>query len=779
MKGFNFSKKNRKISSLFLIYVYIISTVFVVIVGGYWIISDVSEFNDIADRLRKDYIHSQKDIIKKQTNLVIDYINYSRSNIERKLKESLKGRVNESWVIADNLYKTYKGKKTEREIKSLIKTALRPVRFNNEKCFYTIYDLNGNALLYPISSDIEGKCLINLKDNKGETVVREMIELAKSEKEGFVYSYWPKVDQNNYDSHQKITYVKYFAPFNWILVSEGFLNDFEQEVKKDVLNRIRKIRYGKEGYVFVNTYDGVALVIDSEIHNPGDTIWELTDPNGVKVVQEERKAVENPDGDYIHYTWKKLKSSNLSEKISFIKGIDNWEWMVGTGFYLDEINEYIDIQKTELSSKLKKRTLLTLIILAAILVVIYITARRYSNRIQINFDQFLSNLKDAVKNNEAIESDKFELKDLQILSNSVNTIINDKRTSENALAESEERFRTIFENAPVMILVFDKNLNLKTWNKEANQKLGNRLVPNLKFREILTNSDVVAKQPSLKLSDIKGKFREFQIKNNGDTYNQLWASFLTSENEMISVGYDITALKQIQQKLDKANKTKDLFFSIISHDLQSPFNALIGFANLLLDDFNQLDDSTKIQYLQQIKSSSEGMYELLLSLLDWSRAQLDKIEIEISEFDLNDAIKNSIATHQNQAVNKKISLKSNVEEEFLVKADYNMTLTILRNIISNAIKFTEIGGQINVFAKKANGYVQITVTDNGIGISKDNIQKLFRIDNSYKRYGTLDEKGSGFGLIICKEFIEKMGGEIGVNSRLGEGSEFYFTLPLE
>ncbi len=235
--------------------------------------------------------------------------------------------------------------------------------------------------------------------------------------------------------------------------------------------------------------------------------------------------------------------------------------------------------------------------------------------------------------------------------------------------------------------------------------------------------------------------------------------------------------KVLENELQSLNATKDLFFSIIAHDLKNPFNTILGFSELIIDAGKEMNSDTRDQYLKVIASSASQAYNLMENLLLWASAQRGIIEFSPANTNIGECIAESVSIVESQASTKNISIESFVNSECTVYCDRNMVSTILRNLLTNAIKFTPINGRISVASSILNGNVEISVTDTGVGISKFEQNKLFMIENSVKHEGTEKEKGTGLGLILCKDFVEKNGGRIWVESEVGKGSKFIFTLP--
>lgn len=258
---------------------------------------------------------------------------------------------------------------------------------------------------------------------------------------------------------------------------------------------------------------------------------------------------------------------------------------------------------------------------------------------------------------------------------------------------------------------------------------------------------------------------------------------LEKTNVLLSIEIDdkdnaIKALKKSDAKLKESNDTKDKFFSIIAHDLRSPFNNILGFSELLVENLNKFETEETEKYLGIINSSANNTLILLDNLLNWAKSQTGGISFNPKKIIISNVILEILKLEKSIAKAKNISLNYLSSDEIEVYVDENMLRTVLRNLISNAIKFTKFGGDIRVYAISKQDRVEITVIDNGVGINEEIRNKLFSLETNETSIGTANEKGSGLGLILCKEFVEKHGGKIWVESELGKGSDFKFTLPI-
>lgn len=233
-------------------------------------------------------------------------------------------------------------------------------------------------------------------------------------------------------------------------------------------------------------------------------------------------------------------------------------------------------------------------------------------------------------------------------------------------------------------------------------------------------------------------------------------------------------------KLVEANVAKDKILSIISHDLKSPFLGLIGLSDILLFEWKNLDDSDKIGLVSDIKKTSEETLKLLEDLLEWSKCQKEKLEISIEEIKIHNLVNSSIKVNEIRAIPKGIKLHNNINNDLKINADEHMIATVFRNLISNAVKFTRPGGDIQITAKENKDSYTFCVADNGIGVDKPQIIEMFNNDNvinDTSKNRKVDR--NGLGLLLCKDFVERSGGKIWLETQKGVGSKFYFTLPSQ
>lgn len=276
-----------------------------------------------------------------------------------------------------------------------------------------------------------------------------------------------------------------------------------------------------------------------------------------------------------------------------------------------------------------------------------------------------------------------------------------------------------------------------------------------------------------RLKDRFGRYR--WIRDFGRPFYDLDNSFLG----YIGSCYDITEIKETEQRLTELNATKDKIFSIIAHDLRTPLNNVLNFVELLNMNLPHLDATKKQEMSEQLFRATKSAFGLLDNLLEWSQSQLHRVTFApqwLKFSSICDEVWNPISI---TAENKEITLFRHFDDSAQIFADANMLKTILRNLLSNAVKFTRQGGIINLHAEHSDTGVTISVSDNGVGMSPEVVKNLFNVSTTRSTRGTANEKGTGLGLVICYEFIEKHGGRIHVESTQGQGSDFIIVLPFE
>lgn len=383
--------------------------------------------------------------------------------------------------------------------------------------------------------------------------------------------------------------------------------------------------------------------------------------------------------------------------------------------------------------------------------------------------------------------------------------VTERVRGQKAIKESEEKYRNITENIDDFLFTFErigKSLRPVFYTASVEKITGYSqsefLTDSRLFFKIIHPADftnVKEKMTNLMNSRLtsSGEF-EFRIINKQG--NVVWVrnkiNLARDGKGKIQKVYglvsDISPQKKAEDELKKStedllklNETKDKFISIVSHDLRTPFSSILGFTDLLKND-EELTEEERRQYVEYIQESSRSMLNLVNSLLDWTRLQTGRIKFETQKIDANKIIDDSVNTLKGTAFQKNIEIESAIpKDEFYIFVDKHLISQVFHNLLSNAIKFTNPGGKILLSVDESissSRFIEFSVKDNGVGIKEENLEKLFSVESKFTSEGTAGEKGSGLGLSLVKEIVEKHNGKIDVNSRFGEGTEFRFTLPI-
>ncbi|MFW6371602.1 MAG: PAS domain S-box protein, partial [Bacteroidota bacterium] len=350
---------------------------------------------------------------------------------------------------------------------------------------------------------------------------------------------------------------------------------------------------------------------------------------------------------------------------------------------------------------------------------------------------------------------------------------------EKALNDSEVKLKNIINQITDGLVIFDKSGRIIVWNSGAEEITG------IKKQNVIGKFfyDLQYKLAYGKYKDhaaLKKRFDE--VVNMGDptAFSTLIEHDILVEDKGVrtiqakvfhidlgngnqlfgTASRDITEQKMAETQLKDLLATKDKIYSIIAHDLRTPFNSIIGFTDLLLNNYDNYDKDRILKILKFINLSSKPMLDVLTNMLNWVHAQTGQLAFHPQPQPLKFIIREVVEIMKSTAEFKNIQLNQFMEQDFIVMADVNMLQSVLQNLVANAIKFSHSGGKVDVYARQKNNFVELEVSDEGVGIDEQKKDSLFRLELSESSRGTSGEKGSGLGLILCKEFIERHGGEI-------------------
>ena len=386
----NLDKEEKKLIQLIKIVPILMIIVFSIIITYVILSENIQQHQENLRNIKENFITNQKSIIKNEVLRVVRQINYQKSKAEDDLKKLLKEKTIVAHNVAMNIYKQNIGK-SKPEIKKMIKDAIREIRFNNGRGYFFIYTNDGDNVLLPPLPEVEGTNLWNLKDKKGLYTIRELSKISTKDKEGFLNWYWYKPNDNT-QMYKKIGFVKQLEPLNWFIGTGEYLKDFEDTIKKDLINEIQKIRYGKNGYIFMHQFDGLCLVHVKE-KNIGQYRLKVQDKNGKFIIKDIIDVAKKGEG-FIEYIGTVMPTTGLpAKKISYISSIKQWKWQIGAGTYSSVLdNKLIKIEE-DFQNKIKL-TIIKIIAISTTLTIILIwTLLIFSKDINKRFYNYKQSIK--------------------------------------------------------------------------------------------------------------------------------------------------------------------------------------------------------------------------------------------------------------------------------------------------------------------------------------------------------------------------------------------------
>ncbi|MBN2706265.1 MAG: cache domain-containing protein, partial [Deltaproteobacteria bacterium] len=426
-------------------------------------------------QMREKYIARQKEIVRQEVMRTVNLIRYESAQSEAVTREILRSRVLEAEAIARHLFEKYRETKRHEEIQQLIIEALRPIRFAGGNGCYFATSLDGVELLFADRPELEGRNLLALKDTQGQYVIKDMIALAVTAGEGFYEYRWTKPQAEGRD-FKKISFIKRFEPLAGFIGTGLYVEDVEHEIKKKLLSAISRIRFGKEGYLFVNRLNGDALVSNGKLFAGDRKLWQEFPANTEKIKKifaQEYEAALKPEGDFIYYSHIKLSDTKReSPKVSFVYGIPEMGWLVGAGVYLDDVESEIAALHAELASQVKVRVFCFVLSVLLMLTLFYFLFYRLNRRLANDFRLFLNFFNRAATAAEEIDVARIQFDELEQLARNANAMVREKVGFQQALIDEREQLLVTIRSIGDAVITTDIEGKVVLMNKIAEQLTG-------------------------------------------------------------------------------------------------------------------------------------------------------------------------------------------------------------------------------------------------------------------------------------------------------------------
>ena len=761
------------------------------------------DFKFRTDQMRADYIALQKQIIKQEVDRVIDLIYYEKAQSEILTKEKIQTRVYEAYSIANNIYRQNKSAKDNSEIQRMIIDALRPIRFEGRSGYYFATRLDGVEMLFADKPEMEGLNLLDMQDTRGQYVIKDMIQIAQQSGEGFYEYHWTKPNSTG-NEYKKISFIKKFEPYDWFMGTGLYVGDVESQIKANLLSDISRIRFGKEGYIFINRMNGDALVSNGELFSGTKKLWEVFNKNPEKMIEilkKEYNAALTPSGDYIYYSHVKLTSPDKeSPKASFVRGIPELQWIVGAGVYLDDVEADIALMRVKLNNQIKKKTVFFILLVTGTVALFFLFFNWLNRGLTNDFSLFVSFFKRAARSDEEIDREAIRFVELYQIADYANRMLTERKEAVAALNLSLQKYEKTFRAAPIWVVLSSLESGrylevnetfLKTMGYTMEEVLGKTSLELNTWVDPRDRQGIVAhvkERGGIRKAEVQRKTRSGAII---DTLFSAETLILDGKQMMISVTQEITEQKNAETEREKlhmqllqAQKMESVgrLAGGVAHDFNNMLGVILGHAELMLSVIKP--EAPHYTNLQEILKAARRSADLTRQLLAFARKQA----IIPKVLNLNDTVEGMLKMLR-RLIGEDIDIVWKPGSQLgAVKVDPAQVDQIMANLCVNARDAISGTGQVtieteNAFLDKAycsihagfepGKYVMLAIGDDGCGMDKNTLDNIFEPFFTTKKVG----EGTGLGLATVYGIVKQNDGFINVYSEPGHGTTFKIYLP--
>lgn len=797
----NKTQKNRSIIWIFLLFFSSTLILFVLAFSCLWLWEKIHSFENESFKIREEYMLSQENMLQHEVEDVIKYIQYMKTQTEKRIRQDVKARTNEAYNIANHIYQLHKKNKSLDDIKKIVYDALYPASWDNGDGYYFAINMKGTERMNRNSSELNKINLWDIQDVKGNFIMHDIVQKSG---EGFIAYDWNKPG-NSETQVPKISYVKYFKPFGWMIGNGKYLDDEENLIKKEILERIENIHFGDNNYIFVGNWDGVSLIDPFANKN----MFDVQDSNGVYLVRELIEVAKD-GGGFVNYVMPKFKGVPPQPKISYANGIADWKWYVGAGVYVDAIEEMIAQRQIDFQKQVFKYFGRTMLLFAVLLIFAIYMAWMMSGKMKAQIDIFGTFFKDAAARAVNINLNRLDYLEFQTLAESANEMILLRHNALIELEASEKHFIQMVELAPIPILITGTDGHPEYINKQFEETFGYCLedMPDIStwMQWVYPDSvcqnevkEILAKKIDVK--SVEGSVYETDIIKviSADNKTLLIRFYRTMVGDReLTLAYDYTDMINSEQErtsllrqLHQAQKMEAIGMMAggVAHDLNNILSGIVSYPEILL---MQLPEDSKLRKpLESIHESGLRAAGVVSDLLTVARGVASEKMVR----NLN------VMTEEYLASPELYELKSRFPKVTINMTYADTLLNIicseihvkkaLMNLIINAVEAVGEDGLVvvktynchmekcilNNQSLEEGDYVVVTVGDDGLGISSKDLEHIFEPFYSKKIKGY---SGTGLGLpIVWNTMLDHKGAVNIVSGDWGSRFELYFPATQE
>jgi PAS domain S-box-containing protein len=774
--------------------------------GAIWMVYEYQAGKNDIKRIENEYLEEKKDDLRTTIETLISGVQYRREKSHQKTEKILQDKMEEVFAMAANQYSNYNTEESSDQIKRHIIDLFMSSKFANGSGYFWILDNNHTMIAHPYNRILVGKNQSQTVDKNGNKFAQEFVRTALQHKEGGFVSYsWTEPNVSSLlqqeKGREKIAFVKVFPPYNWIVGVGLYVHDIEKNIQQDIIGRLNRFKHGDTGYVFSHTFDGICLNhINKELI--GKNRWKLTNQQGVKLVQELSRIGRQPDGGFLEYiATSNPKKNRSSRKVSYVKSIDEWQWVIGTGVYLDEIETKIADLRAIYKKRMLNRFLISLVLILLAFAVSYWGSTFLTRKLEHELQIFMTFFSQASKEQTKVDPQQLQIEEFTSLAVDANAMIESQQKTQLAVFRAKMIWERTFDAVPDTIIILDANYQII----QANRAMANLLdvpIESLIHQKCYRAFHGADEPPPncphmLLLQDHRSHHaeifneklqRHFSITVSPIQDND--GTFLGS----VHIARDISDQKNAEltriateEKLRKTEKMEaiGLMAGGVAHDLNNILSGVVSYPELLLLQLSK--DDKLYKPIKSIQKSGKRAAAVVSDLLTVARGVATVKEV----YSLNNLVRDYLDSPEFTKVNSlypAITVQTDLQPDLqnIYCAPIHIQ-KVLMNLITNALEAIGRKGTVFVTTRKqpvapdsatplaaGSDYAVLTVRDTGSGISDAALKRIFEPFYSSKVMG---RSGTGLGLAIVWNTIKDHNGTINVTSD-EKGTTFTMHFPV-
>ncbi len=736
---------------------------------------------DAAKRVEQvviDQVHAR---LQTEMDSAVSFIEFTRMQTDAVLRQRLRAQVDTAYQMVAAIYQQEKDRHPPAEVKALIIESLRPMRFFDDQGYYFIDDMSGRFVLLPVAPEFEGKLAPDNRDDKGNFVMRGLIQAAgKPPGEGYSQYRW-YLPGSKEEMADKLAYVRHFEPYDWLIGAGDYLFKWEERQKQEALARLRAVRFGKTGYIAVLGPDGRGLLSPGIPALEGKFLADLS-PEMRETVSRLFLAATD-EGRAVRYQWLNPETGLVAGKTALVRRVAPWNWVVMVTMYDDDFQAIISkemAQHAPLGVSSSSDLIISLLAALTLGIAGSLLFSRWTGRLFAANQQRLLDQQDALKQSE----DK-----LNSILNSVEAYIYIKGRDYTyhyanrqvcelfgrSLPEIVGTEDTAFFDEPTCMRIRENDRRVIEQGERVSEEELNTTVDGHVTRAFLS-----VKMP---LRDASGEvYGLCGISTDITGRKRVEAELEQHRNHLEALVESRTLeLGEAKEAAEAASRAKSAFLANMSHEIRTPMNAIIGLTHLMLREASQ---PREMDRLSKIADSARHLLAVINDILDISKIEAGRLKLDAREFSPRELLAKVSDMLEERALAKGLTLRTRLDEALPLRlwGDSLRLQQALVNFVGNAIKFSSEGEILISLALLSDDGKQVTikieVVDHGIGMTPEQQVHLFEAfvqadESTTRKYG-----GTGLGLAINRHLARMMGGEVGVESAPGQGSRFWMQLRL-